>query len=1120
MNRRKRSFFGGWLASCFSMLFFLAACGSTPPGPGPNPDPNVKPGQTSFSSEGGENGNGSYTGTRGSAENDAGSAAPNAAPGGGSADSKAGAGTQNAPSGREGTVEEADLYRVNGNNLFYLNTYKGLTIFDLSDRKKPKKLSNLPVFGYPIEMFVEKNIAYALVRDALYLVRVNGKFEFRRHHVSQLVSIDISRPTRPRVLQRLDIKGQLREGVSRKIEDTIYVVSYKPRWYWWGWSYNRKETDEQATVYSFNVSNPRSIREVQHIDLIKDRPKSTNNSGTSSGGARTPSNKGENYSFSGVTISATANTLLVGENWHYHRYDYSKSCGDYENYNFTKMNIVDISDPKGNIKIHTRFKVRGRLGDQFKQTYLFDKKTNKGTYYGVFARREWNRNGCDRGEQLIKNTFISVDITNGSKPVTLDELEFGKPNETVRGSYFDRERKVLYAITAIQRDPFYAISFSNPSNLTVLSEIDGLSGDINLFRPLLGGDYLLAVGRDNSNTCTGFGEDEQRWSSTKLAVSIIDVRNLNKARLVQRKCIRIKNAGWMSSEINWNLDQAHKMIGLQHAGKVSLLTLPVSYYTRNNERGWWWSSYKSAIGVMQIDLAKYDDTKSEKDQTVLENIATIQHPKGSVRRTIITDLSGKRSVINLSDTHLSLVDLQDLRNPGLLSTFELAPYIRTVYRFGNYIVEQVNLGRNYSDFNEFRVKQLGAADLNDAPAIASFKIGQIQNVIRWGNLLVFFRRALKEVKTSSNGHKYPVYDYNRSEMVIYDLSNPRTPKQRGKATLPINFAPYYYFYCGMFDMAWDFGRYYYGNQTSWINTLEGIAVVSGQYNRTSRKYERKLSFLSFRNPDSPSFKSQTLSTDRNYMNLVRMDGRHFYLANNKLYKKVQDGNRTRHIYRDYAQSWTLTSKGWKGGEQINLPGRLMRAFEKDGDVQFLTTDRQYIVRKITREDGRSYTQYQQVFRLFLLEQVDSKTASLLDFKTFMSWNLRNTLLDGNRLYLNASRDWYWLQKKKLGWEDRSDQLMIFDLSKDSFKQTFSAPTRTTGTQLVGIRGAKLFIKLPGEGILVADVRDASQPKGLHFERTLGWVTNIEFAGDLALVAAGHFGIYQLNMKTVTIPQEM
>ena len=1084
--------------------FFFTACGEI----SDLPDPTVIPktGQTTFVTR--EDGNNSDGMTR-----------DNAAPGynsqnGGSFD--AGSSKENsknnAPSGREGTVQEADLYRVSGNFLYYLNTYKGLTIFDLKDRKHPKKLSSLPVFGYPIEMFVENNIAYAIVRDALYLLKVNGKFEFKRRHVSQLVTIDISNPKAPKVLQRLDIKGQLKEGVSRKIDKTIYVVSYVSRYYWWGWYYNRRQQEEQATVYSFNIENPRQIKEIQHIALIANRPKS-----------KRDNNGNESYSFSGVTIAATSNTLLVGENWHYYKYSNRRDnngCSQYENYNFTKLNIVDISDPKGKINIHTRFIVRGRLTDQFKQTYVYNKKTKKGTYFGIYQRQEWKREGCQRTKSLIKNTLVSIDITDGSNPTVLDELVFGKPNETVRGSLFDTTRNVLYAITAVRRDPFYAISFADPKKLKILSEIDGLSGDINLFRFIKNRQFLLAVGRDNSSACSGFDKDRSGWRSTNLAVSIIDVRDLSKARLVQRKCIAIKNAGWVSSQINWNLDQAHKMIGLHEDGKTSLLTIPVNYNTRTHKNGWWWYDYKSAIGIMKWDLSKYDDTKSEKEQNVIENIATIIHPKGSVKRTIITSLNNKRSVINLSDTHLSLVDLQDLRQPQLLSTYEIAPYIRTVYRFGDYLVEQVNVGRYYSDYNEFRVKKIGSGNINDAPILATIKSGRIQNVIRWGKYLVLFSRPIDTTKT--NRGRYPIYDYKKSIIRIYDFSNPAKPVARGSLILPASLYPNYYFYCGGFGMTVDCGYpyYYYGNSSRWITTAQGIAFMTWKYDYNTKTAQTGLYFLNFTNPNKISYKYHTISNANHYLNIIRLDSKQFFLMTRKILKKGKyDNGRPYTTYIYYAEPWILGNNGWKAGTPINIPGQLMKAFRSGKTIKFLTRDYQYIRRNIPNSSGKTYTQYQIVSRLFLLEQTSTSTATLRASKILTSWHLQQLIINNGRLYIKSTRDWYWMRRQQLNWNDYSDYLMIFDLSKNTFSELFSKALRTYNVQLIGIQNKRLFIRLPSEGILVADVTNGKTPKALHFERTLGWASNIEFSKDKAYIAAGYFGIYQLDLNNITIPSE-
>ncbi len=1091
-----------------------------PPNP-PGVDSPHKAGQTDFVTD--EAGNGSNSDYGSSSERSSqagpGSNAPSA---GANADNKS-SGNQAAPSGRTGTVEEADLYRTFGNMLFYLNTYKGLTLFDLSDPKNPKKLYNLPVFGYPIEMFVTKNTVYALVRDALYMMRTKGKLEFHRRNVSQLVTIDITDPKRPKVLQRFDIKGRLREGVSRKIDNTIYVVSYTPRYYYWGWRYSSQpRKNDQATVYSFNVENPKAVRKVQSLDLIKDAPK-----------PQTLAANGfyESTSFRGVTISATSNALLVGERWYKSSYRRTGGCSEYNSGQYTIMNVVDISDPKGKINLHTRFTVKGDLGDQFKQTYIFDKAKNRGVYYGIFQRREWTSTGC-RSQSVLKNTLVSLDISNGKNPKVLDELAFGKANETVRGSVFDRERGVAYAITARRIDPLYAISFKDPSNLKIMSKIDGLSGDVNLFRFVENKKFLLAIGRDNSSSCTGFSNERV---GTNLAVSLIDVRDLSKIRLVQRKCIAIKGGSrWVNSEINWNLDQAHKMIGQHKMGTQNLLTVPISYYAKSAEGGaWWWYNYQSAIGIMKWDLSKYDPKKDHLNQNVLENVGTMIHPKGAVKRTVILEVGNstkkRRIVANLSQTHMSLVDLDDISNPKMLSTFEIAPYIKSVYRFGNYILERVTLGRYFDKYNEFRVKKLGTGDINDAKIISQFKIGQVRRVLRHGNLMLFFRGILKY--RTRNSKKYPYFDYNQSEMLIYDLTDPTHPKKRGSVVVPDAFYPYYPYVCGV----WRPYYFGYNNTSQFVSTAQGLTYyfTKSTYERTSRTYTytTKILHLNITNPDKPSISTQEIGKYQYsytnsgvrgiptyYTGIVGLDKNQFFITLRKSAGTYKRYNSTYYKYRYYAQSWKLVNGTWKKGNDINIPGKLLKAFRVGNTVRFLTQDSGNIRQSYQYRPGSWSTRYQRFFRLYLLDlQSNGKKAVLRDFRSFLGWDMGGLLIDGSRLYLTTYRDWYYLYQKKLNYSNRTAHLQIFDMTANFFRKRFEGDTKATNIQLMGTHNKRLFINVRGDGVLVVDTQDASKPRGTHFERTLGWVTYIEFAGDKAFLASGHFGLYTLNLKSVTIP---
>jgi len=74
-------------------------------------------------------------------------------------------------SGERGTsnpdrkVEETDLYRVEGDRLYYINGYRGLMVFDVSDIDHPKLLGRSPIFGSPVEMVVRNGVAIVVVAD-------------------------------------------------------------------------------------------------------------------------------------------------------------------------------------------------------------------------------------------------------------------------------------------------------------------------------------------------------------------------------------------------------------------------------------------------------------------------------------------------------------------------------------------------------------------------------------------------------------------------------------------------------------------------------------------------------------------------------------------------------------------------------------------------------------------------------------------------------------------------------------------------------------------------------------------------------------------------------------------
>ncbi len=1087
---------------------------------------DVKPGQTEFVTE--EQGGGvGRMSVGGLAPTVAGAPAPAAD------NAKAAEAAPGAPMGRVGDVEEGDIYKIVGNKVYYFNTYRGFVVYDVNDPKAPKRLGRLPVFGYPIEMFVEGNTVFALLKDALYLTQVDGKLQFEKHNVSQLVSIDVTDPTNPRLLKTIDILGQLREGVSRKIENTIYVVSYIAPGYYWGWRNPGMPQQPQAFVYSFNVAKPTDPQLVEKLQIFE-------------GGninVRDPSGSSYSRNFREVRISATSNALMVVENWDFWAYAAggARRCGFSDSGQQAIVSIIDISDPKGDIRLHSRFETAGQLTDQFKQTYVFDEATKKATYFGIFAKQGWSSANC-MGTSYIQNTIESWDVTDGKNPKTQSLLNFGKKNENVRGTAFDVKRNVAYAITAQRIDPLYAISIADPKNLKILSEVNDLSGDMTVFRLVAGGGYLLAIGNDNSNACTGT-QDTMGFRPTKVAVSVIDVRDLNKMRLSQRQCVNIKGADWIGSAAVQDMDQGHKMIGMHSDKDLNIITVPVHYARRTDENSWWYYRYETAVGMMAWDVSKDDPTKPAAAQNVLQNFGTFIHPHGEVKRSIVFTHQGvtpRRMMINLSDTHISIANLEDMNNPKLESEIELAPYYNQIYKFGDYVLQylQPKPGNWSEGVSEFRVKAAGG-DLEDKPVLATFSAGQVERVVKQGNYLILFRREQTAVAKPAPGQPQ-VYVPPQTEIVVYDLTDPAKPKAAGRLKTPYVWVPYYRFWCGG---AGYFGAYWFDGFSgdSWTGTDDGLVFLRTEY--TQNQPVTRLVFLDLRNPAMPTLKDTVLPQDRenNAGGLVGdpVDPKGFFMNYRSRIGEVKTGDYTFTRYRWFAQKWQTTGGTLSPGDAINVPGRVTRTWSAGSDRMFLTQDASYRVVTLPNGTNGTYNSLVTDTRLNLLRQTaigGKAAAELLDARVFPNTYLAGLIVTGDRLVMNARLQNYYATPVGIsragvaadvaspsvqpGWDVTSDRIMIFDLTAKSLVPVYDQPTRMYNVTLMGTHQGRVFLNLPGDGVLVVDVSDAGRPVGTRFLRTLGYASHIEFVGNTAYVAAGYFGIYNLPLDAPTdIPNE-
>jgi hypothetical protein len=98
--------------------------------------------------------------------------------------------------------------------------------------------------------------------------------------------------------------------------------------------------------------------------------------------------------------------------------------------------------------------------------------------------------------------------------------------------------------------------------------------------------------------------------------------------------------------------------------------------------------------------------------------------------------------------------------------------------------------------------------------------------------------------------------------------------------------------------------------------------------------------------------------------------------------------------------------------------------------------------------------------------------------------------------------------------DTSDRLLILDTAGNQLTLVYDQSTLLTNLELMGVTQNRLFAHLQGDGIMVLDVSLVSAPQALAFYRTLGWPSGIEFMDATALVPAGQYGVYQMDMNAV------
>lgn len=223
------------------------------------------------------------------------------------------------------TVEETDLYRLEGDRLYYLNGYRGLMVFDVTDVDHPALIGRSPIYGAPVDMIVRNGVAIVVVAD--WYGQMDDGTPF---HGSIVRGLDATDPAHIKVLGEAKLGGWVAD--DRVVGDVIYAVSEDYGWTY-GWDAPAAATQPAPSVIVSSVSFANNV-----IKAVG------------------------NVTFPGFTgvFNVTPNAIMFA-----HTVSDTVSAGDAGTYvrpsNQTQLQYLDISDPAGQIVQRGSLQVAGQV---------------------------------------------------------------------------------------------------------------------------------------------------------------------------------------------------------------------------------------------------------------------------------------------------------------------------------------------------------------------------------------------------------------------------------------------------------------------------------------------------------------------------------------------------------------------------------------------------------------------------------------------------------------------------------------------------------------------------------------------------------------------------------------
>src|SRR5690606_7641299 len=151
-------------------------------------------------------------------------------------------------------IEEADIIKREGDRLYALSAYGGLSIVDISDPDALSVLGRHRTTATPFEMYVRDETVFVLYNGYAEYLYDEDTESYTYYQTSYVISLDVSNPKQIAEAQKFEINGYIAD--SRVVGDAMYVVAYDD-----AYCYRCGDTPE-TNVLALNLSDPKKITKV------------------------------------------------------------------------------------------------------------------------------------------------------------------------------------------------------------------------------------------------------------------------------------------------------------------------------------------------------------------------------------------------------------------------------------------------------------------------------------------------------------------------------------------------------------------------------------------------------------------------------------------------------------------------------------------------------------------------------------------------------------------------------------------------------------------------------------------------------------------------------------------